>query len=86
MKRSLPILRRDKAGGRSALPATGSSLLAGARRRLAELKPLPATVRVHVRCRPVRPDGFVTAALRRYQENDGSYVPNGPEPTVNRQV
>jgi hypothetical protein len=88
VKRPLPIPRRETRDGGCAPARTGRgpSLLAEARRRLAELSPVPAAVRVRVRCRRVTRDGFVLSALRRYRENDGTYRPADPAPVASWRI
>ncbi len=86
MKRSLPISPRGNSGGAAEPDVCGLSLLAGARRKLANMASPPASIRVHVRCRKVRLDGYVTSALRRYRESQGAYLSDTPRPSINRQA
>lgn len=87
MKRSL-LNRHDGTSEGTLAPSTprGVSPLADARRRLSRLGPLQSHARVRVRCRRISHDGVVLAALRRYHENVGSYVPADPLPAHTWQV
>ncbi|MGC9453795.1 MAG: hypothetical protein ACP5HU_02935 [Phycisphaerae bacterium] len=85
-----PLLNRPDTtsddGGALSPRRAGTSALANARRRLPKLGVPVSRPRTYVRCRRVHRDGVVMAALRRYHENEGAYIPAEPAATVTFQA